>query len=613
MSDRRRYPRFDAHVLWRSAGLLTPRHPVVDMSLGGMLVYSDESMAVGARLEIEILVPDGPTIELAARVVRVDVLLAGSPARFDVALEFLDVSEEAKDRLAGRLGRELGGKTLVVNPSVEHASEHASEARIDEQQRHEVDDVEDRHGAECLLQPPKSVPLAGGPDGDCHVGEQNRDQEYLLHEPAPRSVARPVTLRNGAALGRRRVLFVMPYLPSPPRFGGQRRLHGLVSGLAATHDVSVLSLVDPSEDQSESLRATQAYCRDVVTMPNRRYAAGRAKKRILQLGSLLSSRSYEWLVHRNDGLDSALNLMLERERYAVVHFEFPHMASYRIRNATARAPRPAFLLDEHNIEYDLARQVGVLGASALRRAYSAINSRKMHAEERRVWARFDGCTLTSARDQGMLLADAPETRTAVVPNGVDLDFFRAGATPEARAPTTLLFFGAIDYYPNTDAMLFFTRDILPLLRSRVPRVLLSIVGRRPPESITALRSTEVEVTGAVEDVRPYLDRAAVVIVPLRVGGGTRLKILEALAMGKAVVSTSLGAEGLHVVPGRDLLIADDAETFAAQIRRLLDDPELADRIGKAGRRVVEAHYGWGASVEQLSAFYDEVIDAHGIG
>jgi glycosyltransferase involved in cell wall biosynthesis len=212
----------------------------------------------------------------------------------------------------------------------------------------------------------------------------------------------------------------------------------------------------------------------------------------------------------------------------------------------------------------------------------------------------------------MLLADAPQARTAVVPNGVDLDFFRAGATPAVRAPTTLLFFGAIDYHPNTDAMLFFAREVMPLLRSRVPRVRLCIVGRRPPEAVTALRGPDVEVAGAVEDVRPYLERAAVVIVPLRLGGGTRLKILEALAMGKAVVSTTLGAEGLDVVPDRDLLLADDPATFAAQIRRLLDDPELAARIGAAGRRVVEARYGWGASVERLSAFYGEVLESRGL-
>lgn len=611
MSDRRRYPRIDAHVVWRSAGLHVPRHPLVDMSQGGMLVYSDEAVPVGARLEIEVLVPDEPTIELHARVVRADLLPPGAPACFDVALKFLDVPEEARGRLAARLGRGFESQTPIVNLG----AERRSEARVDDHQGGEVDEIEQRHGGEGLLQAPPGVALAGGPQGDGHVREQDRDQEDLLHALAPHCKAQTVAPHNGhghddgAAPDRLRVLFVTPYLPSPPRFGGQRRLHGLIEGLAASHEVSVLSLVDPSEEQSESIRVTEAYCRRVVTVPNHHFAAGPARKRLLQLGSLLSPRSYEWLVHRPADFDGALELQLAKERYDVVHFEFPHMATYRTRAIRARAAGPAFLLDEHNIEYDLARQEAGPDQGALRRAYNAINGRKVHTEEREVWSRFDGCTLTSAHDQGMLLADAPGTRTAIVPNGVDLGFFRPGITPTTPAPTTLLFFGAIDYFPNTDAMLFFTRDVLPKLAERVPRVRLCILGRRPPEAITALRSADVEVAGAVEDVRPYLDRAAVVIVPLRMGGGTRLKILEALAMGKAVVSTSLGAEGLDVVPGRDLLIADDPETFAAAIRRLLDDPDLARRMGAAGRRAVEARYGWGASVDRLSAFYGEVIEA----
>jgi len=273
---------------------------------------------------------------------------------------------------------------------------------------------------------------------------------------------------------------------------------------------------------------------------------------------------------------------------------------------------PAFLLDEHNIEYDVVKQTATTADGAFRRAYSAINWPKVQSEEKRAWAGLDGCTLTSSRDEGLLLAHAPATRTAVVPNGVDLEFFKPSAAPQPESPTTLLFFGAIDYYPNTDGLLFFTREIFPLLEARVPRVRLSIVGRRPPESIVSLRSARVEVTGAVDDVRPHIERAAVVIVPLRLGGGTRLKILEAMAMGKAIVSTSVGAAGLDVVPERDLLIADTPEAFAHQVSRLLDDPALARRLGRAARQLVAARYGWTASVDRLSSFYGEVMAARGI-
>jgi glycosyltransferase involved in cell wall biosynthesis len=405
---------------------------------------------------------------------------------------------------------------------------------------------------------------------------------------------------------RLRVLFVTPYLPSPPRFGGQRRLHGILSGVAASSDVSVLSLVDPREDQAEARRATEAYCRRVTTVAGPRFTGSLAGKRLVQLGSLLSPWSYERLVHLRRALAAALGHLLATERFDVVQFEFSHMAAYRPGVRAAPADGPAFFLDEHNIEFDVVRQTAEAGVGALRRAFSAIDWRKVRAEELGAWSRVDGCTLTSARDRDRLLRLAPGTRTRVVPNGVDLGTFLPGA---GREPRRVLFFGAVDYYPNTEGLLFFLDSVLPILRRRVPGVRLSIVGRRPPAAILARRGADVEITGEVDDLRPHIARAAAVIAPLRIGGGTRLKILEAMAMGKAVVSTSLGAEGIDVVAGRDLLIADDAEAFADRLAQVLEDDALADRLGASARRLVEARHGWAASVEELCRFYHEVLEA----
>jgi polysaccharide biosynthesis protein PslH len=424
------------------------------------------------------------------------------------------------------------------------------------------------------------------------------------------SQARGVALRNVPKAIRERlsVLFVTPFLPSPPSFGAQRRLHELISGVAVSNDVSVLSLVDPSENQEEAIRATEEYCRRVVTVSNTAYSAGGARKRLQQLASLGSPHSYEWLGHSEEPFRAALEQMLAH-RYDVVHFELAPMAGYAAACGVGRSPRPILCLDEHNIEYDIVRRTAGAEAGTLRRAYSAIEWRKVRREERHAWSHLDGCTLTSVRDQEMLLADEPTTRTAVVPNGVDLDFFRPSPPSAPSDPQTLLFFGAIDYYPNTDAMLFFLHEVHPRLVARYPHLRLCIVGRKPPESIVALQSANVEVTGVVDDVRPWLDRADVVIVPLRIGGGTRLKILEAMAMGKAVVSTTLGAEGLDVVPDRDLLVADDAAAFVTQIGRLLDDPGLGRRIGASARRLVTSRYSWKAAVEGLSKFYDELVES----
>jgi polysaccharide biosynthesis protein PslH len=422
--------------------------------------------------------------------------------------------------------------------------------------------------------------------------------------------ARSVPWRNGRAHPpeHRSILFVTPFLPSPPSFGAQRRLHELISGMAASNEVSVLSLVDPTENQQAAIKATEEYSRRVVTVSNPAYSAGQGHKRMLQLASLGSAHSYEWLGHKELTFRAALVQMLAH-RYDVVHFELAPMAGYASICSQGGNARPLLCLDEHNIEYDIVRRTASADGSPLRRIYSAIEWRKMRKEERHAWIHLDGCTVTSVRDQEMLLSDEPTANTAVVPNGVDLDFFRVSPRSPQGDSQTLLFFGAIDYYPNTDAMLFFLHDVLPGLVARYKRLRMCIVGRRPPESIVAQKTADVEVTGVVDDVRPWLDRADVVVVPLRIGGGTRLKILEAMSMGKAVVSTTLGAEGLDVVPERDLLIADDAAAFVTQVGRLLDDPALRERIGASARRVVSARYSWKSAVEGLSKFYGELFEA----
>jgi sugar transferase (PEP-CTERM/EpsH1 system associated) len=571
----------------------------MDVSLGGVRVYSDERVKVGATLDLELLLPGEPGIGFLARVMRVDALPEGGPARFDVALEFLHLSREAQTRLAARMAGECEGTSN-------------SQARIHEQERDQVHGIDHEQGQQRLPQASSGAPVSRGPNGQSDVRDEDREDEELLHRGPPLSEARSGSARKATNGGHRRlsVLFVTPYLPSPPRFGGQMRLHGLISSLARCHDVSVLSLVDPSEDQHDAQRETARYCRRVIAVPHPRYAGGTASKRLLQLGSMFSSHSYEWFIHRQRALELELDAALARDRFDVVCFEFSHMAALRTRRGDRGNGGPVFVLDEHNIEYELVRQTARSDASGpVRRAYSALDWRKVRAEERRVWAGLDGCTLTSERDRGALLADCPGARTTVIPNGVDSEFFAPHEPPVPPVADTLLFFGAIDYYPNTDGLRFFLDDVLPLLDSRVPRVQLSIVGRRPPEEILARRGPTVQVTGAVDDVRPYLERAAVVICPLRLGSGTRLKILEAMAMGKAVVSTTLGAEGLDVIAGHHLLIADDAESFAAQIRRLLDSPDLAARIGAAARKRVVTLYSWRSSAERLSDFYGELIEA----
>ena len=370
-----------------------------------------------------------------------------------------------------------------------------------------------------------------------------------------------------------------------------------------------MSLIDPAEDASASIAATKAYCRDVVTVGDARRGATGAKKRLLQLGACLSPWSYERIVHRVPALQRELDRMIARDAYDVVQLEFCHMGTYRV--GARREDAPAICLDEHNVEYEVLERTATTATTALRRAYNAVDWRKVRSEELRAWALADGCALCSARDEATLLAHAPATRTAVVPNGVDLDFFRPDPDAGPREPATLLFFGAIDYYPNTDGILYFLREVMPRLRSQLPSARVCIVGRKPPAAVLAYRSPSVTIAGEVDDLRPWIERATAIVVPLRIGGGTRLKILEAMAMGKAVVSTSLGAEGIAVTNEKDILIADAAADFASRICSLAAEPEKALAIGAAARRLVIARYGWRSSVERLSELHAELLDFRG--
>ena len=226
---------------------------------------------------------------------------------------------------------------------------------------------------------------------------------------------------------------------------------------------------------------------------------------------------------------------------------------------------------------------------------------KLRREERAAWRQFDRITLTSERDEELLRRDAPDKPTAVIPNAVDTDFFRPGEGPVE--PGTILFFGAINYYPNTEGLLFFLDEVFPLVKREQPGAKLVIVGQMSPPAITSRASDDVIVTGLVDDVRAYLERAAVVIAPLRIGGGTRLKIVEAMSMGKPVVATSIGAEGLDVQPDENILLADTPGDFARQVARVLRDAALGVRLGDAARQIALSRYSWRDAVDRLESFY----------
>ena len=395
---------------------------------------------------------------------------------------------------------------------------------------------------------------------------------------------------------------------SPPGFGAQARIHGLMTQLARRHDLTAVTLIDGEFDAGECRRAMQTYCREVVLVPNPSGREGRAK-RLLQLRSLASTCSFERLRVMAPALQPALDRVLGSRRFDVVNLEFPHLGHYHLRQAPPGERLPRVVVDSHEIAYDLARQFARQGGSLGRRLYAGANRRKLQREELQTYRNADGVYLCSTADERRLVEQLPAVRTAVIPNAADVDYYQPRPDDPPPDGRTVVYFGLLSTAPNVDGVIHFIQDIWPRIACAHPEARFKIIGSKAPPSLQRLAGPRIELTGFVPDLRPHLAGAAVLVVPLRLGSGTRLKIVEGMAMGKPIVSTALGVEGIEAIPGRDLLIEDKPEAFADAVNRLLADAGLSARIGEAARRLAVERYAWSGAASALEGFYYQILEA----
>jgi glycosyltransferase involved in cell wall biosynthesis len=268
------------------------------------------------------------------------------------------------------------------------------------------------------------------------------------------------------------------------------------------------------------------------------------------------------------------------------------------------SPRVPVVLFQHNVETMLWRRRAKIEKAPLRKLSSSIEAAKMSAYETRTLGRFHHVIAVSDHDRDAMLTLSPGCPITVVPTGVDTEQYQVAPSVSGR-PRLIVFTGSMDWEPNIDAMEYFCREIWPAVLSAFPDARFQIVGRNPHRRVQSLASPSVEVTGTVASITDYLRSATVVIVPLRIGGGTRLKIFEAMAMAKALVSTSIGAEGLDVTHGRDLLIADDAPAFASGILQLLRDAE-SRRTYERNAAALAARFDWSQIARRFADVLQEV-------
>ncbi len=389
-----------------------------------------------------------------------------------------------------------------------------------------------------------------------------------------------------------KTLIVAPFSPYPLVFGGAIRLYHLVKMFSSFSEVTLLAYASWTDDPNV-VAHLETICHKAILVADKPETSEK-----LRVRSLLSSRSFQYHSHFTGHFQQELDLLLRSEQYDCIVCEMTQMAYFSYTQ-----PRALRILDMQNIEHELLLRRASVEPNLLKRAALWYEGQKFRREELALCKDFDLIFTPSDRERDALrrLPGMPPVES--LPNSIDPDFF--ALRPQVSEGHEIAFIGTTHVDANRDGLIYFMDEIFPLIERRLPSVQLKLVGGDPPPEIRAFGSRpNVEVTGYVKDVRTYMARAKALVVPLRSGGGTRLKILEGLSYGVPTVSTSIGAEGLNLVDGEQILIGDTPQAFADQVYRALTEPALQERLRLAGRQVVEERYSWQAVGRRLQSYLD---------
>ena len=384
----------------------------------------------------------------------------------------------------------------------------------------------------------------------------------------------------------------------PPDTGGKIRSYNILRQLAKHHAVTFFTFYAAHENDAHA-ELSRIFER-AIQIPLDLPPAKSAGELLNYAAHLFSREPYNLTKYCRPVVRKKLHALLQEETYDVVLCDFLMAAGV----IPWDWPGPKVLFT-HNVEAVIWQRHFEMARNPLWKAVSWREWKAMEAAERRYLRKADQVLTVSENDREVFARFLDPRKLTVIPTGADTEFFQP-SSGETETPNSLVFTGSMDWLPNEDGILYFADEIFPLIRRHVPDVTLSIVGRKPSRRVKDLASRvpNIQVTGWVEDVRPYLAKGAVCIVPLRIGGGTRLKIFEAMSMAKAVVSTSIGAEGLPVKNGEHILLADDPASFAETTLQLLGNASQRAQIGHAARQLVEENYSWST----VSADFAQVLE-----
>lgn len=404
-----------------------------------------------------------------------------------------------------------------------------------------------------------------------------------------------------------KILLICPNVPYPPHTGESIRIFSLLKWLSVRNEVDLIC-IDRGGVAEETVSGLKKYCRSVYFS---RWSKPSLPVQIVRI----ASRAIRGVPFHNKyaDIDSLRRLIREttaNNSYDIVQFEHSYTASHL--DCIAHRSEVGTVLALHNVSYLQFYRMYQAETNVLRKLKYFLTWYPMLSWEPQIAARFDKTVVVSETDRTLLSALRQGLDISVIPNGVDTVGFRP--LRRETAGTNIIMVGTLSYQPNVDAALYFHREIFPLVKKRIPGCTLTIVGKDPKEEVLRLAADPaVRVRANVDDVRTYYRDAQVAVVALRSGGGTRLKILEAMSLGIPVVSTQVGCEGIPVTDGHDILIADDPHHFARSIAELCTTPPLAEKISRNGRELVEENFDWERIAESLEELYREIMPSAGIG
>jgi polysaccharide biosynthesis protein PslH len=404
----------------------------------------------------------------------------------------------------------------------------------------------------------------------------------------------------------KKILFITEKFPYPLDSGGRIRTYNILKGLSQKYEINLVTAIE-HDDQKTYIHELEKYCFrvDTVEVPaDTKFSLG--LKILNNIGS-----SIPIVVKRHHLHGIAAIVRARAAECDAVHFDHLDASIYM-----SDIPKNAkTVIDEHNIVSNQVRTSADCESNPLKKLYMRLQQKKTEQYEATVCEKVTRCFVCSDTDRTYLRNMATNANVETIPNGVDLNYFtdksRRSHTSASGSETgqSIVFVGALDYGPGGAAVKFFCDDVLPLIHTVMPELNFIAVGQNPPSYLKDLgkRDFRINITGRVDDVRPYLAQSKVFVVPLRSGSGTRLKILSAMAMMIPVVSTTIGAEGLNISHGENILIADTPEKFSEAVIMLLRDRTLADSITRKARKLVEETYSWEVITDKLLSAYGNIL------